>query len=117
MKKRTKDALVAYSFIAPNFLGFAVFTLVPLIFALALSFLHWDGANPIRPAGLTNFARLALDGTFWRAMLNTILYTAGVVPLTMTFALFLAILCYASATRADELFYFDDAHYFIVQGI
>lgn len=30
--------LVAYSFIAPNFIGFAVFTLVPMILAIVLAF-------------------------------------------------------------------------------
>ena len=92
MKKSTKETLVAYSFIAPNFIGFAVFTLVPLVFALVLSFLKWDGANPISLVGINNFIRLSKDTTFWRALLNTFLYTAGVVPLTMAAALFLAIL-------------------------
>ena len=29
LSKQTRDDLVAYSFIAPNFIGFAVFTLIP----------------------------------------------------------------------------------------
>ena len=29
-----KNHLIAYSFIAPNFIGFAIFTLIPMIFAL-----------------------------------------------------------------------------------
>ena len=40
-----KRDLVSYSFIAPNFIGFAVFTLIPIIFAFALAFLKWDGSN------------------------------------------------------------------------
>ena len=92
MKKNAKERLIAYSFIAPNFIGFAVFTLVPMGFALFLSFLSWDGANPVSFAGLNNFIRLAWDERFWMAMRNTIVYTAGVVPLTMACALFLAIL-------------------------
>jgi multiple sugar transport system permease protein len=87
-----RETLIAYSFIAPNFIGFTVFTLVPLVFALVLSFLRWDGANPIQFAGAENFIRLAGDTIFWRAVRNTIVYTAGVVPLTMACALFLAIL-------------------------
>jgi len=92
MKKHTKEVMVAYSFIAPNFIGFAVFTLVPLVFALILSFLKWDGANPISFVGLENFISLFKDDIFWRALRNTVAYTAGVVPLTMVAALFLAIL-------------------------
>ena len=41
-------ALVAYSFIAPNFIGFAVFTLVPIVCAFALGFFKWD---PVRGSG------------------------------------------------------------------
>jgi multiple sugar transport system permease protein len=92
MKRKTKDMLVAYSFIAPNFIGFAVFTLIPLVFALLLSLLRWDGANPIEFAGLENFARLLGDQIFHQALWNTFIYTAGVVPLTMVSSLFLALL-------------------------
>jgi multiple sugar transport system permease protein len=92
MTKKTQETIVAYSFIAPNFLGFAVFTLIPLGFALVLSFLQWDGANPIQFIGLKYFTRLAGDAIFWRALGNTVVYTAGVVPLTLACSLFLAIL-------------------------
>ncbi|NKF31369.1 sugar ABC transporter permease, partial [Pseudomonas sp. BGM005] len=54
-QRKIRSALVAYSFIAPNFLGFAVFTLGPILFAFALAFMHWDGSNAITFAGLDNF--------------------------------------------------------------
>jgi multiple sugar transport system permease protein len=92
MRKSTRDTIIAYSFIAPNFIGFAVFTLIPLVFALVLSFLHWDGANRIQFAAMYNFVRLWGDAVFHRAFWNTVLYTAGVVPITLASALFLAIL-------------------------
>ncbi|WP_059049429.1 carbohydrate ABC transporter permease [Paenibacillus senegalimassiliensis] len=92
-KSRTlKDHLIAYSFIAPNFIGFALFTLVPMIFAFVLAFVKWDGANPMEFTGLHNFIRLAQDTTFHKALWNTVVYTIGVVPLTMACALGLAIL-------------------------
>lgn len=92
-KMRIKNDLVAYSFILPNFLGFAVFTLVPLVFAMALSFFNWNGANVIQFNGLDNFRKLfTTDSTFQISLLNTIIFTLGTVPLTMFFALVLAIL-------------------------
>ena len=39
MTRQQKRDLIAYSFIAPNFIGFAVFTLGPVIFAFVLAFL------------------------------------------------------------------------------
>lgn len=84
--------LVAYSFIAPNFLGFGIFTLGPIIFAFILAFLNWDGSNPITFAGLDNFVRLFDDDQFITSFFNTLWYTAGTVPLTMLFALSLAMI-------------------------
>lgn len=90
--KRVKDHLVAYSFIAPNFIGFAIFTLVPMAFACILAFVKWDGANPMEFIGMNNFVRLWKDPTFHKSLWNTVIYTVGVVPLTMVCALGLAIL-------------------------
>ena len=87
-----KRTLVAYSFIAPNFIGFAVFTLVPIVCAFALAFLEWDGNNPFQFAGLENFQRLAGDSMFWASLKNTIIYCIGTVPLTMIASLALAII-------------------------
>ncbi len=92
-KQRKRRAnLVAYSFIAPNFFGFAIFTLGPVAFAFALAFMHWDGSNPIQFAGLANFFALFEDRAFVAAFWNTIIYTACSVPLTMACALGLAML-------------------------
>ncbi|MEO8759027.1 MAG: sugar ABC transporter permease [Devosia sp.] len=90
--RQWKKLLVAYSFIAPNFLGFAIFTLGPILFAFALAFLHWDGSNPITFAGLDNFWRLFHDSAFIAAFWNTILYAVLSVPLTLVCALGLAML-------------------------
>ena len=87
-----KRSLIAYSFIAPNFIGFAVFTLIPIICAFALGFLEWDGNNAIRFAGLENFKRLGSDQMFWSALKNTVIYCVGTVPLTMIASLALAII-------------------------
>lgn len=92
LSKNVREHLVAYSFIAPNFIGFAVFTLVPMAFALFLAFVEWDGSNPMAFIGLDNFSRLLEDTVFHKALWNTVVYTVGVVPLTMVCALALAIL-------------------------
>jgi multiple sugar transport system permease protein len=80
--KGIRENLVAYSFIAPNFIGFAVFTLLPMLFAFVLAFVKWDGANPMKFIGIDNFSRLLHDTTFHKALWNTIVYTVGVVPVT-----------------------------------
>lgn len=72
MKKETRNTLIAYSFIAPNFIGFCIFTLVPMVFAIALAFCSWDGVNAIEFVGFQNFIDLVTDKTFLAAFKNTI---------------------------------------------
>ena len=91
VSRETKRDLVAYSFIAPNFIGFCVFTLIPIVFAFCLAFMKWDGSNPVQWAGISNFTRLADDIFFKAALKNTIIYCVGTVPLTMIASLALAI--------------------------
>ena len=92
LSRQAKRDLIAYSFIAPNFIGFCVFTLIPIVFAFALAFMKWDGSNPITFEGLNNFKRLFGDTFFKAALKNTIIYCVGTVPLTMVASLALAII-------------------------
>lgn len=91
ISRETKRDLVAYSFIAPNFIGFAVFTLIPIVFAFALAFMDWDGSNAITFVGFDNFVKLPSDTFFVAALKNTLIYVVGTVPLTMIASLALAI--------------------------
>ena len=107
-KLERKNTLVAYSFLAPNFIGFAVFTLVPVICAIALSLFEWNGGDisKLKFVGLDNYATIfatkkvaekGLAYFFNRADLgialkNTVYYTVVTVPLTIICALALALL-------------------------
>ncbi len=90
--RERKRALVAYSFIAPNFIGFAVFTLGPIILAFIMAFTEWDGSNPMKFIGIGNFSSLFANDRFVAALKNTIVYSLFTVPLTLVAALGLAIL-------------------------
>ncbi|SEG50175.1 multiple sugar transport system permease protein [Butyrivibrio sp. Su6] len=93
MKKRQRRRnLVAYSFIAPNFLGFAIFTLGPIVLALLMSFAEWDGSNEMKFIGLSNFVEIFKDDRFLASLKNTIIYSLFTVPITLVIALGLAIL-------------------------
>lgn len=91
-KLRRKNALTALSFIAPNFIGFFLFTLIPVIFSLILAFMKWDSFGTPEFVGMKNFSKMLNDDTFWISLKNTFLYTIGVVPLTLICSLGLAIL-------------------------
>ena len=107
-KQERRNALIAYSFLAPNFLGFAIFTLVPVICAIALSLCDWNGGDvsKLRFVGLQNYgtifnvnkvAEKGIGYFFSRvdlgiALKNTVFYTLITVPLTIVCALALAML-------------------------
>jgi multiple sugar transport system permease protein len=83
---------VAYSFIAPNFIGFAIFTLIPIVFSFALGFFKWNGNGTPKFIGIANFTKLFGDTFFKASFINTIAYCVGTVPLTLIAALALAML-------------------------
>ncbi|MBQ7785214.1 MAG: sugar ABC transporter permease [Clostridia bacterium] len=92
-----KNTLIAYSFLAPNFIGFVVFTLVPVMFSFALAFMDWGGGANITFVGLDNFRYIFKDFSFTKsnlgiALKNTVFYTAMTVPLTLLCSLSLALI-------------------------
>ncbi|MCO5217451.1 MAG: sugar ABC transporter permease [Thermomicrobiales bacterium] len=93
-KSRKRFSWTPYLFIAPNLLGFAAFTLLPLIFALVVSFADWDvisGMKGITWVGLENFRDGFSDPAFWKAMRITAIYVLGSIPLTVVLGLLLAV--------------------------
>ncbi len=90
--REKRNALVAYSFIAPNFIGFAVFTLGPILLAFVMAFTEWDGSKPMKFVGVSNFTALFGNDRFLAALENTVVYSLFTVPLTLVAALGLAIL-------------------------
>lgn len=85
---------VGYAFVAPNLIGFAVFTLLPLLFALAIAFAEWDvvsGLGAIEWVGLRNFVDIARDRNFWESARHTLAYAGFGVPLTTLAGLAIAL--------------------------
>ena len=91
-KLRRKNTWTAVSFIAPNFIGFFLFTLIPVICSLILAFMSWDSFSTPEFVGMKNFTKMIHDDTFWISLKQTFIYTIGVVPLTLICSLGLAIL-------------------------
>lgn len=90
---KLKKAMVAYSFILPNLIGFFIFTFIPIVFSLLMSFCEWAPGTTLKFVGLKNFVTLfTKDSSFWIALKNTIVYTLATVPVTLMLALALAIL-------------------------
>lgn len=90
LKNSTKEAIAAYGFLLPNLAGFLVFTAIPILASLALSFVKWDLFSPPAFAGFSNFTKLFVDPFFWKYCWNTI-YLMLAIPLGMAGSLMLAL--------------------------
>jgi len=87
-----REQLAGYAFVGPAALLLGLFVLLPLAWALLISFQRTDGFGQGTWAGLENYGRLLGDAQFWRAAGNTVLFTALVTPLSMAMGLAVAVL-------------------------
>lgn len=88
---RRKRTWIAYSFIAPNFIGFSFYINTNPVFACTSIYEMGFFSTP-EFAGLDNFRKMANDETFWISLKKYFLYTAAVVPGTLVCSLGLALL-------------------------
>jgi len=90
MKSSTKEAIAAYLFLMPNFLGFLAFTSIPVIVSFLLGFVKWDLLSAPQWVGFENFIALINDPYFWKYCFNTVFLMMG-IPLGMMGSLIIAL--------------------------
>lgn len=90
IKSKTKEAIAAYLFLAPNLIGFMIFTSIPVLASLALSFMKWDLFSPPQFVGFENFNVLFHDTYFWQYCWNTV-YLMLAIPFSIAGSLILAL--------------------------
>ena len=99
---KIRTNLIAWCYLAPNFSGFLLFTLIPVLFAFGLSLFRWDIFHDPVFVGLENFRRLLgfsrsgdgmvpNDPEFWQYLGNTLFLMLG-IPLNMLASLGIALL-------------------------
>ncbi|WBO63058.1 carbohydrate ABC transporter permease [Streptomyces camelliae] len=82
-----------YLFTSPWIIGFLLLTVVPMAYALWLSFTTFDGISPHwRYVGLGNYRELFSDSVTWQALGRAGLFAATSVPLSIIAGLALALL-------------------------
>ncbi|HEX7056779.1 MAG TPA: sugar ABC transporter permease [Bacilli bacterium] len=88
-----KRNLPGYLFISPFILGFFIFTLIPIVASLYLSFTDYDLFSAPAWVGLNNFREMfQLDEKYAHSLRVTFIYVFAGVPLRLMFALFVAML-------------------------
>lgn len=92
LSAKAKDAFWGYLFIAPNLLGFLVFTLFGVVFSLYMSFTDWNllkGLDKINFVGFENFEKMFTDPYLIASLKNNGLLLL-VVPVALIIAAILA---------------------------
>ena len=81
----------ALLFLGPTLVGLAVLSAGPIVATLGISLTSWDLLTAPTFVGLDNFAKLASDERFGKALQNTFFFTATSVPIGLALALGLAV--------------------------
>ena len=92
MTLKQRRTLEGLSFITPNFIGFFVLILIPVLFTFWLCFNKWDGYTPMEFVALDNFKYIFTHKIFQEAVVKTLIFTACSVVITLLLALGLAVL-------------------------
>ena len=91
-RSQWKKIGTAYLFLAPNIVGFLVFTLFSLVAALGLSFFRWTLLTPPVFTGFSNYVLLfTTDPVFHQVLVNTLYFVFGYVPLNILLSLGIAV--------------------------
>jgi multiple sugar transport system permease protein len=107
-----QETVAGIFFMLPAGLILLVFVVIPIIFAVTVSFTDWDGLSPPATAegvGLENYQALLSEpgirqSDFFKALKNTIYYTVGVVPVQTALALLLAVIANQGLLKARGFF-------------
>ncbi|MET7459399.1 sugar ABC transporter permease [Nonomuraea sp. NPDC005501] len=80
-RQRISERIAPYAYIAPFFLIFGVFGLLPLLFTFYVALFDWNPIGEHVFIGFDNFSRLLADTRFWNAAWNTIsIWLLSTVP-------------------------------------
>jgi multiple sugar transport system permease protein len=90
-RTRRRGISPAYAYVAPWFVAFGLFALVPMIMSAAMSLTDWPVIGSPTWRGLGNFTELARDEQFWRSLWVTVRFGLVSVPLGMAASLAVAM--------------------------
>ncbi len=94
-----------YLFIAPGYIAFIAFMLIPLLFAISLSFYKSSFDISAREfVGFEQYVQLFKDPIFIKVLLNTIKYTLVIVPATVITSMIIALLVDPLGLKSQAFF-------------
>ena len=89
---KTKWKISPYLYLLPALVLLVMFRLLPILMSFGLSFFDLDIKGNGVFIGLANYAEILKDRVFWQSMLNTMWLILFVVPMSIVFPLFFAVM-------------------------
>jgi multiple sugar transport system permease protein len=90
-RRGAKHRMTAAVFLAPSLIPLLLFTVGPMASSIGLSLVSWNLLTSPRWVGLGNYRQLLHDGAFHAALLHTLYFVAGYVPLVFVGGLGVAL--------------------------
>jgi ABC-type sugar transport system permease subunit len=90
-RRARRDAWLGYALVGPSLALFGLVYLYPVAYSAYVSVFEWDLMTPKRYVGLANYREL-WSAEFGEVLVNTALYSGGVVVLALGLGLILALL-------------------------
>lgn len=88
-----RDRWFGYAFVAPMFVGYCIFVLLPVLATMVISLNEWSLISAPRFTGLHNYIKLfTADPVFYKTAVNTFYFTALLLPSNLVLTLWLASL-------------------------
>jgi len=91
LSKKSKNNLIAYSFIFPNFICFFILVVLPMLFSIVMSFFDWRGGVVRGFVGFDHYMEMFENRVFLVSLKNTLFFALGLIPITMVSSLTLAL--------------------------
>lgn len=103
MDRTLRDWRVALAFVGPALAVYTLILLGPIIWSIGYTFFSGGIITGLKPAGLSNYAKLLSDDAFWRATGVTLKYAVAVTAGQILTGLLLALLYTFYLRRASAL--------------
>ncbi|GAA3763437.1 sugar ABC transporter permease [Microbacterium kribbense] len=104
--ERRQRRVVAAVFLSPTLLIIGLFTLVPIVMTVIISFHRWSMFTPITKmdfVGLDNYTRLFADSARTQALVNTGVYVGLSILITVPLAFLVAMLLFFPRMRGQSV--------------
>ena len=102
--RKKERTITAYLLIAPDVLGLLVFLVLPIFYALYISFFEWKSIFNYHFVGLKNYISIFSDELWWHSLLIILKYLGLFIPALVVLSLLLALLVNSKMFPLKKLF-------------